>query len=193
MAPLSCALCGPASLHAGGRIPEHECSAERRGFGTADVDVYVICQCCRAVVTLECIDRVVAGAGPPPNAACTEHDPYELWEIARSGAHRSPAGGRAFRNFRPRDNSERALAVFKPSPFSNTRLTRAHPLRQPALTSRRAGCARTPRSRSASTRALKPGRRRRQMSRTSTRASSHSSAQSTRTASVHPRSSRSTS
>ena len=96
MAPLSCALCGPASLHAsGGRIPEHECSAERRGFGTADVDVYVICQCCRAVITLECIDRVVAGAGPPPNAACTEHDPHELWEIALACSLSSRSNGGA--------------------------------------------------------------------------------------------------
>ena len=64
---------------------------------------------------------------------------------------RPPAGRRAFRNFRPRCNGERAPAPLKPSPFSNTRLTRAHPLLQPELTSPRAGCARTPRSPSAST------------------------------------------
>ena len=160
MAPLSCALCGPASLHASGaRIPEHECSAERRGFGTADVDVYVICQCCRAVVTIECIDRVVAGAGPPPNAACVEHDPFELWEIARSGAHRSPAGGRSFANFKQRVDGERTPASFKPSFIRTQHLTRAHPLLQPERTSTRAGCARSPRFPSASTLGRGPGYR----------------------------------
>ena len=196
MAPLSCALCGPASLHAsGGRSQEHECSAEQRGFSTADVDIYVFCQCCHAVVTMECIDRVVAGAGPPPNAACTEHDPFELWEIARSGAHRSPAGGRAFLNFKPRVNGERTPDSFKPSYIRIQHLTRApHPLLQPERTSTRAGYAKIPRFLSASTLGRQFSRRRRRTSTLSTPASSRSTppAQSTRRASARPRSSRST-
>jgi hypothetical protein len=74
-----CAWCGRFSLRGDGerRVEKSECSIERAGFCSSDVQLYVQCQGCGERFTIECLESI---------AKCLDsetfddiHDPLGVW------------------------------------------------------------------------------------------------------------------